>query len=175
MFHSSFFRTLALIAFGFGLSACNQGAQAQANTIPELQDLQTLAQKAEAKNLPIMITVGADWCDFCYVLKKNVLDPMMLGGDYEGKKLYMRYLSLEDDTPIPGIAGQKIIKREWAEKHKADLTPTVIFIDSYGREVADKIVGISALELYMGLIHQRLNQAYKNLGNPMRVDTLPTP
>jgi len=175
MFHSSFFRTLALIAFGLGLSACNQGAQAQANTIPELQDLQTLAQKAEAKNLPIMITVGADWCDFCYVLKKNVLDPMMLGGDYEGKKLYMRYLSLEDDTPIPGIAGQKIIKREWAEKHKADLTPTVIFIDSYGREVADKIVGISALELYMGLIHQRLNQAYKNLGNPMRVDTLPTP
>lgn len=173
-FHS-FFRTLALVGLGVWLSAYNSGVQAQAKAVPELQDLQTLAQKAEAKNLPIMITVGAEWCDFCYVLKKNVLDPMMLGGDYEGKKLYMRYLSLEDDTPIPGIAGEKMVKREWAEKHKADLTPTVIFIDSYGREVADKIVGISALELYMGLIHQRLNQAYKNLGNPKRVDSMPTP
>ena len=175
MFHSSFFRGLALTALGLTLSACNANAQAQTNTIAELQDLQTLANKAEAKNLPIMITVGAEWCDFCYILKKNVLNPMMLGGDYEGKKLFMRYLSLEDDTPIPGIAGEKLVKREWAEQHQADLTPTVFFIDSHGREVADKIVGISALELYMGLIHQRLNQAYKNLGNPKRVATMPTP
>lgn len=160
------------------LTACDQPAKANsdqynASTLKELTDLQSLAQQAREQNLPILLSVGAQWCAFCHQLRDEVLSPMALGGDYEGKFMLMRYLSIDDHRPIPGVSGKLIEKAKLAASYGADLTPTVIFIDGQGREVADKIVGIANIELFSALIHNRLNQAYQNMGNPLRISVMP--
>lgn len=155
-------------------SGCGQNAQATSkNKIKELTDLQTLSAEAKQKNLPILLSFGAEWCEFCEILKTEVLNPMALGGLYEGKYVFLRYVSIDDPKPIPGIDGEKILKSKWAEKYGADLTPTVLFIDGNGNEVAPRIVGIANIELYTTLIHRNLNIAYKKMDNSITIPTMP--
>lgn len=158
--------------------ACDPSAKANSgysanSPLKELSNLERLGKKARTNNLPIMLAVGAEFCEFCHILREEVLDPMALGGEYEGKYMYMRYFSIDDRFPIPGIDGKPMYKEKWAYQHNADLTPTVIFIDGEGKEVAEKIIGISNIELFSALIHSRLNQAYKNMGNPLRISPMP--
>ena len=162
------------------LGGCDKSANANSDRynpskLKELTNLQTLAKQSREQNLPIMLTVGAEWCEFCHQLREEVLDPMALGGDYEGRYMFMRYLSIDDHAPIPGLDGSPIIKNKLAYRLNADLTPTVVFIDGHGNEVADKIIGIANIELYTTLIHKRLNQAYQKMNNPLRIDAFPTP
>jgi len=162
----------------FALTACDHPAKANSDAYPtsnlkELTDLEQLAKQARQQNLPILLSVGAQWCAFCHQLRDEVLAPMALGGDYEGRFMFMRYLSIDDHQPIKGISGKPVIKYQLAESYGADLTPTVIFIDGNGKEVGDKIIGISNIELFSALIHNRLNQAYKNMGNPLRIEVMP--
>ncbi len=153
--------------------AANASGYAENSKLKELTNLQALAAEARERNLPIMLTVGAEWCEFCHILREEVLDPMALGGDYDGKVMFMRYLSIDEHQPIPDVNGQPIRKDELARRYKADLTPTVIFIDGQGQKVAANIVGIANIELYTTLIHKHLNQAYQKMGNPLRLEAMP--
>lgn len=139
----------------------------------ELSNLYELAKKADKKNLPIMLTFVAEWCEFCHILGSEVLDPMALGKLYEGKYMYMRYVSIDDHEPIPGIDNKPINKDKWSDKYDAELTPTTIFIDSKGNQVGPAIVGIASIELYTMLIHKSLNIAYKKMNNPMSIPPFP--
>ncbi len=150
-----------------------EGAHSDLVKQKELRNLYALAKKAEQKNLPIMLTFVAEWCDFCHILGSEVLDPMALGGLYEGKYMYMRYVSIDDHEPIPGIDNKPINKDKWSDKYDAELTPTMIFIDSKGNQVAPAIVGIANIELYTTLIHKSLNIAYKKMNNPTKLPPFP--
>lgn len=156
------------------VTSCEQPAQANpTKKIKELTDLQALSAKAKAENLPILISFGAEWCEFCELLKDQVLDPMALGGQYEGKYVFLRYVSIDDPKPIPGVDGKLIEKSKWAYQYGADLTPTVLFIDGDGKEVAPRIIGIANIDLYAALIHKALNIAYQNMNNPLRIPAMP--
>lgn len=135
----------------------------------ELDNLQTLAEESKQKSLPIMLMFGAEWCEYCEVLTEYVFDPMMLSGMYEGKVVIMRHVGVDEDSPIPDWQGNPIKKSKWAYQIDADLTPTIVFFDSNGKEVAPRIVGISELTLVASLIHQNLNIAYQSMGLEKRI------
>jgi thioredoxin-related protein len=135
----------------------------------ELYDLYKLAQQSKQKKLPIMLTFVAQWCDFCHLLASEVLDPMALGKLYERKYMFARYISIDDPKPILGIYNKTIIKSKLAAKYNVDITPTVVFIDSTGKQVAPPIIGVANIEMYTILIHKALNIAYKNMNNGMEI------
>ena len=177
-----FMRTLIfsfvfILSSTYWLTGCANESAASASQklkiIPELQNLQTLGEQARQKNLPILLAFGAEWCAFCHQLRDEVLNPMMLSGRYEGKYMYMRYVSLDDRNPIPGFDGKPIRKDQWGESYGVDLTPTVLFIDGNGNEVAPRLVGIANIELYAAMIHKALNTAYSKMGNPLRIPAMP--
>ena len=141
-------------------------------TLPELMNMQTLGAEAKQKNLPIMLMFGAEWCEFCHQLTEEVLDPMVLSQSYEGKYLFMRHVGIDENPLIPDFQGKPTEKRVWADKLGADLTPTVIFVDGNGKEVAPRIVGIANIEFYPLLIHKNLNIAYQNMGNDLRIPVM---
>ena len=125
--------------------------------ISELHNLQQLSQVAQQKNLPIMLAFGAEWCEFCEQLKEEVLDPMALGREYEGKWMLMRYVSIDDATPFIFWDGSLKTKSQWFDELNLDVTPTVIFIDAKAQLLTEPIVGISNIEFFPALIHQHLN------------------
>jgi thiol-disulfide isomerase/thioredoxin len=142
-------------------------------TFQELQDCQTLGQESRAKKLPIVLMFGAQWCEFCQTLSEQVFAPMALSGMYDGKAMLLRHVGIDEPGFIPGFDGKPLNKAKWAYTLGADLTPTTLFLDGEGHEIAPRIVGISNIELYTGLIHRNLNIAYEKLGNPMRLPATP--
>lgn len=173
---STFFTLLLCSILAFNAHAKSgqpSGGNGHSVKQKELYNLYELAKKSEQKNIPMMLTFVAEWCEFCHILGSEVLDPMVLGGMYDGKHMYMRYVSIDDHQPIPGIDSKPINKGKWSGIYGADLTPTMIFIDSKGNQVAPAIVGIANIELYTMLIHQALNIAYKKMGNPTVLPPFP--
>jgi thioredoxin-related protein len=146
---------------------------AQANVVPEMDDFHWTAQMAAEKNIPIMIMFTAKWCEFCDILKNEVLNPMMRGGFYDGYAMYIRTVSIDSYTPLKFSATEEIDKRKFAEMYRAEITPTLIFVDSRGLPIADRIVGTMDTQLFAGMIHRSINQAYEKLGNPMRLPVKP--
>lgn len=161
----------ALALTVFFLVGCER--EAQANTLREMDDFHWVAQQARGDNLPIMIMFTAQWCEFCNQLKDSVLNPMIRGGLYDGYAMYMRQVSLDMHSPIKFSEEETIEKRAFARMYNADVTPTVIFVNSRGLPVAEPLVGTFDVQLYAGLIHARLNEAYQRMNNPMRLPTSP--
>lgn len=141
-------------------------------SMQELTDFNWVAQQARADNIPIMLLFTGPNCEFCSQLETFTFNPMLRGGKYEGYAMYMRKVSDQYQT-IQFNAHETILKRDLARMYRADISPTVIFVDSRGVPVADPLIGALDVQLYLGLIHQRLNLAYERMGNPMRLPVRP--
>lgn len=178
LFRQSLKPITALYAAGVLLSFA-QASYAQKHvssesaSFQELQDLQLLAERAKQTGLPILLMFGAEWCEFCEQLVEEVFNPMTMRGYYDGRVVLMRHVGVDEQQPIRGLQGKLIKKSEWAYELNADLTPTVIFLDGDGREVAPRIVGISNIHMYAGVIHRNLNIAYRNMGLTFRIPATP--
>lgn len=153
------------------LAGCDR--EAQANQLKEMDDFAWTAQEARDKNIPIMIMFTAKWCDFCHQLKSDVLNPMLRGGLYEGYAVIMRQVSVDSSQQIKFSSNENIAKNEFAKMYNAEVTPTLLFVDSRGLPVADRIVGTFDTQIFAAMVHKSLNQAYENMGNPMVLPTSP--
>lgn len=156
------------------LSGCTQADQV--NTHPhfkELQNLQTLGAQSQSQQLPILLMFGAQWCEYCELLNETVFEPMGLGGLYEGKVVLMRHVGVDEAAPIPNWEGELINKSKWAYELNADLTPTVLFFDGRGNEVAPRIIGIAEITQYTAVIHRNINIAYRNMGLDKQIPVTP--
>jgi len=168
-------RTFSLVAtliVGFAVLISQTQASAK-GPFKELQNLQSLGQESEQLQLPIMLMFGAEWCEYCELLNEYVFNPMVLGGLYDGKVVLMRHVGVDEDEPVPDWNGELIKKSKLAYKLDADLTPTVLFVDANGKEVAPRIVGIPEITLYTSVIHRNLNIAYTNMGLNKRIPVTP--
>lgn len=147
--------------------------QAHANKLQEMNDFHWTAQQARVNNIPIMIMFTAAHCEFCHQLERSVLNPMIRGGLYDGYAMHMRKVNTGMGDQIKFSDDETITKPNFARMYRADVTPTVIFVNSSGIPVADPLIGSMDVQLYASMIHQRLNQAYERMGNPMRLPVNP--
>ena len=134
----------------------------------ELQNMQSLAVQAKQLQRPIMLLFKADWCEYCELLHEAVLAPMALSGLYNDYVI-VRYVSVDDDKTIGDWQGKSVNKATLAYHLNADLTPTVVFLNHKGKEVAPRIVGIQEITLYTNVIHRNLNLAYASMGISTRI------
>ncbi|CAN8139396.1 thioredoxin family protein [Thiomicrorhabdus sp. 6S2-11] len=170
----TFITRMTLLSVLLLQTACDNSVLAgNKHSLAELQNLQTLGAEAKTKQLPILLIFSAEWCEYCEVLKEHVLHPMSINGMYEGKVVFLRNVGIDEPEPIPDWHGNPIKKSKWAYQINADLTPTVVFFDGNGKEVADRIIGISEVGLFASLVHVRINQAYANMGLTKRIPATP--
>lgn len=158
-----------LLAVGF-LAGCDQ--KVEASLVPEMDNFHFIAQQARENNLPIMIMFTAYHCDFCSQVDEAVLTPMMRGGLYDGYAMYIRKVNI-DDGQLTFSPSETITKFNFAKMYRADVTPTVVFVDWRGLPIAEPLVGSMDVQLYAAMIHQRLNLAYERIGNPLRLPVSP--
>ncbi|WFE69602.1 thioredoxin fold domain-containing protein [Thiomicrospira sp. R3] len=164
-------KPIAFIGLSLFLIFASFQHKAQAN-LAELTDFHWVSQQARAQNIPIMLMFTGPHCEFCSQLERTVFNPMIRGGMYEGYALYMRKVS-ELHQEIRFNADERITKGNMMRMYRADVTPTVIFVDPNGIPVAEPMIGSMEIQLYLGMVHQRLNQAYERMGNPMRLPVNP--
>lgn len=138
--------------------------------VPEIKDFSSIGQQSERKRLPILLMFSAEYCAFCERLEEDFLKPMLRSGDYKDKVLIGK-LRIDGYSKVRDFNGDETSPADVAERYGITVTPTVVFIDDDGVELAPKRVGLTTPDFYGGYLDDAINQALNILrrNKPMRV------
>ena len=116
------------------------------------------ARQASDLKVPVLLVVTRHDCPYCQRLKQDVLRPMLLSGEYE-QRVIMRELMIDPSYSLLDFSDNPVNSNELATRYDAIFVPTVLLLDSNGREVADRILGFNAAGLYGYYLDQAIDHA----------------
>ena len=88
--------------------------------------------------------------------------PMQRNSDYDDKML-IRSVSMSDYEYLVDFEGRSISTAEFASQYDISVTPTLVFLDSRGVEMADKLVGFWSRDFFGGYIDNSIDEAREKL------------
>lgn len=139
--------------------------------VPHAEDLRADGKLAREKNLPLLIMFSQDGCSYCDQVREEFLEPMRKSGDYTDKVI-MRMIKLDSFTEIRDFDGQWREPIDIAVRYRASLTPTVIFVNHKGHELAERILGITTPAFYGGELDDAIDLSLQRL-RPVNVSRQP--
>ena len=134
----------------------------RSGVVPPVRDLYSLSKVAEARNLPILLMVSQDHCPYCELLKEEILNPMVISGDYINKAV-MSVLTIDVSKAIIDFNGKKIEPRDVALRYNATITPTLLFLDYQGNEIQERMTGVNTVEMYGYYLDESIDEALEKL------------
>ncbi len=148
---------LLLVALVFAAAAVGDTDE----MIP-VSDLRELARVARAQNLVMMIEFSSEYCGYCRKLEELFLLPMQRNEDYDAKVL-IRSISLDPHETLIDFDGSLVDTDRFAARYGVSLTPTLVFLNSEGTELSEKLVGIWSEDFYGAYIDKHIDQACARL------------
>jgi len=133
-------------------------ASEQPGEIQKTQDLAADARLAAGGRMPILLLVSLEDCPFCLQIKRDILNPMVLSGDYEGR-LVMREMFIDDGESLRDFQGKMVDGSSFALRYGVMLTPTLLFLDPQGNQLTEKMVGIQTPEMYFLYVDASIQEA----------------
>jgi thioredoxin-related protein len=140
--------------------------------IPLATDLQADGLQAREARLPILLTFSAIVCEYCRQLEDEFLRPMLISGDYTDRVLIRRLL-LDNGSRVLDFSGERIPTTQLSDRYKVFVTPTILFLDGNGKELARRMVGINTPEMYGGYLDNCIDTALYSIRNPSKLAHLP--
>ncbi|NOR19220.1 MAG: thioredoxin fold domain-containing protein [Xanthomonadales bacterium] len=126
--------------------------------IPQVDDLAEVGKSAVQQGIPTIVFVSRDACPYCRSLRQSVLGPMFAADKFSGRAVLVE-VSLDRESLLTNFDGRQLTGAEFGEIYRAQITPTLLFLDSEGREISKRRVGISNLELYSHYLEKSINEA----------------
>lgn len=151
--------------FGCALLWLLAGSLSAEVRVPVAKDLQQEGRQAQARQLPILLTFSADDCSYCELLEEDFLEPMLLSGEY-GDRTIITKLILDDGSSVNDFSGRDIEATQLSDRYRVFVTPTILFVDGEGNELAERIVGINTPELFGGYLEACIDTALASIRNP---------
>jgi thioredoxin-related protein len=139
--------------------------------VPVATDLQQLGVQASEHRLPILLTFSAIECSYCDLLEEEFLEPMLLGDEYTDK-IIIRKLVLDNGSRIGDFSGRQIDATQLSDRYRIYVTPTILFVDASGRELAERMVGINTPEMFGGYLDNCIETALLGIRAPERLAQL---
>ncbi|TDQ39295.1 thioredoxin fold domain-containing protein [Tepidicella xavieri] len=127
--------------------------------LPVPGSLRAAAAAARSRGEPLVVMVTLKGCAFCDVVRNNYLGPMFQRGEVYAVQLNM----LDRRTALQDIQGQLTTPYAQAREWRARIAPTVLFLDHEGREIAERLEGMSVADFYGAYLQQRLDAARARL------------
>ena len=157
---NQFLLTYFIILYCCLLSAVVKAAE-QPSTIKQITDLRIESALSAGKKV-ILVMVSSSDCEYCQFVRQSYLEPLQKEGKY-ADQLLIRELLREDYNFIYDFNGEMTGGDTLALRYNIDLTPTILFIDYQGRELSNRIIGITLLDYLDMYIDQAIKQAIKKL------------
>ena len=133
--------------------------------VPVATDLQQLGVQASERRLPILLTFSAIECSYCELLEEEFLEPMLLGDEYTDK-IIIRKLVLDNGSRVGDFSGRQIDATQLSDRYRIYVTPTILFVDASGRELAERMVGINTPEMFGGYLDNCIETALLGIRAP---------
>ena len=125
-------------------------------------DLALDGNLSRQRQVPILLMISGIDCTFCARLKEEYLEPMLRNAEYE-KKIIMREVVIDDGSEITNYDGMRISSHDLSLRYKASLTPTLLFINHQGKELAERVVGYTTPSMYGYYLDRSIDQALDSL------------
>lgn len=145
--------------------AANHDAHPSLVSVPAAVDLKADGKIARKENKAILILVSQEHCSYCVQIKQEVIGPMIRGGSYENA-LLIRELPLDGASTVIDFKGVTRDNHSFAYDYKVSMTPTLLFLDSNGQELSEKMVGMQTADMYYYYVDQSIQAAIAKLGHP---------
>lgn len=136
------------------------------SSIQYLQSLQQVAATARTRGVPILVVFCSFWCQHCDVLEQQVLQPMMSNDKFR-ERILLKKLEVDDDSTITGFDGTQYGSDEISKMYNVDLYPTMVFFDAKGREVSQRIVGMTSVEHVVDKLESAIDEAVQALNGAL--------
>lgn len=131
-------------------------------TIVETTDFEALGREAKRRNLPILLMFSADHCPYCVRVKEEFLKPMLRSGDYDDR-VVIRRIELGVYDRIRDFDGSEIYRADLSGRYSIWVTPTLVYLDHTGKQLAEKMVGLTTPDFYGGYIDMAIETARDKL------------
>ena len=156
---ATWLRSILIVTLLCALPALPLQAAPNANIqVQTLTDLRADAVLAQRQRIPILIAFFASYCEWCERVEQEFLRPMLLSGDYTDKVI-IRKLDTDGYGKIIGLDGKAVAPGQFSYQHDAYLTPTLIFVDHRGRELSERMIGLTTPEMYGGYLDNAIDHA----------------
>ncbi len=141
-----------------------------AHTISEVTDFSQIAQISAEKRMPLVLMFSSEYCAYCVRVEKEFLIPMQISGDYV-QRAVIRKMKIAYGNTVRDFDGKRIDADEFAARYNVSVTPTVVFLDEKGRQLAPKRVGLMTPDFYGGYLDESIDTALDMLrrNKPLRV------
>ena len=139
---------------------------AHAQGLPEANNFFEDA-KTQGDNRVSVVMISQRGCSYCELIHDDFLNPMHQGGQYKDRVLF-RELKIDSNSALIDFDGQKITPKRFANRYKASLTPTLLFLDHQGQTLAPNMVGVNTPEFYGYYLDQSIDKAMRLLKSPER-------
>lgn len=126
------------------------------------QDLRDDSRIVGESNLILVIEFSSEYCGYCRQLEQDFLMPMQRNSDYDDKIL-IRSVSMSDYEYLVDFEGRPVSTAEFASQYGVFVTPTLVFLDSNGVEMAEKLVGFWSRDYFGGFIDNSIDEAREKL------------
>lgn len=134
-----------------------------AAAVPLATDLRRDGYQAESDCKPLLLEFSDTGCSYCHLLETEVLNPTLLNRDYD-RRVLMRKLLLDNPARLKDFDGSgELSARQLAERYKIRVTPTLLFVDAQGEELAERMVGVTTLDMYGGYLDMSLETSRDRL------------
>ncbi len=128
-----------------------------ASEIKDVTDLRKLKQQSEQSKLPVLLLFSAEDCDYCEAIKQHYLIPMIQSGDYADKVLF-RQVDIDEFAMIRDEKGNLMGGDQLALRYDVEVTPTILFINAQGKELVERIVGLSGADFFDYVLNDHISR-----------------
>lgn len=140
-------------------SAAPTEARPKPSALPLPASLKVAGRLAVAKGQPLVVMTTLEGCPYCEVVRNHYLLPMLMSGEIDAVQIDV----LDKRRNLQDFDGELVSPADQARTWKARFTPTVLFFDAQGRELAERLVGIALPDFYGAYLDARLREARAKL------------
>lgn len=133
-----------------------------ADEVKTLHDLKAEFEQV-GENRVMLLLVSQPGCSYCEQIKEEILNPMVKSDHY--KSVLIREIKIHSTHSLRDFQGKRVDATLFAKRYDAWATPTLLFIDSKGNELAPKMIGINTPEFYGYYVDKNLDSAQAALSN----------
>jgi thioredoxin-related protein len=126
--------------------------------LPWPADLKQLATAAHERGSPLVLMVSLPGCPWCELLRRNYLGPMQS----EGVASY-EFMINERSRTLQDFKAQRITPAALSAALKITNTPTLLFFNREGQEIAPRIEGVASADFIGSILDERLATARQHL------------
>jgi thioredoxin-related protein len=150
----------AIISIALSAEFTTARAQKPSKTalLPAPADLRQAAAQANARGEPLVLMVSLPGCPWCELLRRNYLTPMR----GEGVAAF-EFMVNERSQRLIDFKGQQITPAAWSEAMAVKITPTLLFFNTQGQEIAPRIEGVASADFIGAILDERLATAREKI------------